>query len=64
MFGIFDSRVCHNLRPVEFSSYSGNYTPAIYSKCDEALRMAEKMNSSTKLTTYIVKPVFWTRAVC
>ena len=54
-WGIFDSRPNHNLKPFLFTTDHGSYEPAIFDDKEKAERMAEMMNATTTLTTYVVK---------
>ena len=57
MYGIFDSRPKHNQKPFLFTTYCGLYEPAIFDDKEKAEEVAAKMNSVTKLTTFIVREV-------
>lgn len=56
-YGIFDSRPKHSGKPCLFKVGWGRYAPAVFDSKEEAEKMAEKMNATTILTTYVVKEV-------
>ena len=55
-YSIFDRRPQHNGKPFLFDCGCGYYHAFVSESYDEAIRLAEKMNANTSLTTYEVKP--------